>query len=397
MNIHSTRRAVLAPVLLALAACGGDGEAASAIRVDTLASGAVAVHNPEQGLWTEKTAWRAVEDLRLGDADGTGPTVFANPFALEVDAYGRIYVLDSQTKEVRVFDADGTHVRTMGREGGGPGEHKQPAGMSLAPDGALWVVDPGNVRFTVWDSAGTLRTTVPRRDAAHVFPWHGRFDRQGRLWDIGRGSRGMQGAPTLLRVDPATDLSEPLQLPSYAHSIFEHRSKNGSMSVTVPFTPSFSWTVDPDGRVWSGVTDRYRLALHEPGGDTLRVVERAHTPVPVSAAERDSTRVQLKWFTDQGGEIDLSRVPGSKPAFGSIFTDDQGWLWVSPSQPAGEEQAAFDVFDPEGRYHGRMTVPLARSMTRAYRVHGDHLYAIVQNEDGVPQVVRMRIEGRGER
>lgn len=396
MNIHPPVRAVLAPLMLALAAGCGERGTPGAIRVDTLQNGAVAVHNPEQGLWTDKTAWRAVEDLRIGAADGTGPDVFANPSALEVDALGRLYVLDPQLNEVRVFGPDGAHVRTLGRKGGGPGELAQPAGLTLAPDGALWVMDPANARFTVWDSAGTLRSTVPRREGAHVFPWRGRFDRRGRLWDIGPGDAGMQGSPALLLVDPATGRTERRPLPTYKHAIFEMNRDGGHMSVTVPFTPSFSWTLDGEGRVWSGVTDRYRLTLHEPGGDTVRVVERAYTPVPVSAAERDSTRVQLKWFTDQGGEIDLSRVPGSKPAFGSLLADDRGWLWVSPSRPADEKQPAFDVFDPEGRYQGRVTVPLENASAYSMLIRGNHIYAIAQNDDGVPQVVRMRIEGRGD-
>jgi streptogramin lyase len=392
MNIHPTRHVLLAPVLLALAACGGDGGAVSAIRVDTLANGAVAVHNPEQGLWTEKTAWRAVEDLRIGDADGTGPDVFANPFALEVDAYGRIYVLDSQTREVRVFNPDGSHVRTVGREGAGPGELKQPAGMAFGPDGTLWVADPGNVRFTLWDTAGTLRPSVPRRNGLHMMPWPGRFDRRGRLWDIAMSAGGMQAGHDLLRVDPATGDAEQVPLPSVQRERFSARG--GQMTVTVPFTPGLAWTLDGEGRVWSGVTDRYRLALHEPGGDTLRVVERASSPVPVSSAERDSIHVQYKWFTDQGGKLDLSRVPAHKPAFEAIHVDDRGWLWVRPSLPAGAAQGGLDVFDPEGRYHGRLAVPAAVARGMGLRIRGDHLYAVVHNEDGVPQVVRMRIEGR---
>jgi sugar lactone lactonase YvrE len=396
MNLRSRLPAVLAPLLVPLAACGGGkGGAASAIRVDTLPSGAVAVHNPEQGLWTEKTAWRAVEDLRLGQADGTGADVFASPFALEVDAYGRLYVLDSQTSEVRVFGPDGTHVRTMGRKGAGPGEVAQAVGMALAPDGTLWVVDPGNARFTVWDTAGTLRTTVQRRDGLHMFPWPGRIDRQGRLWDVGAGPDGSQGSPVLLRVDRSTGRTERAPLPPFRNDVFEVR-KNGHISAWVPFTPSLRWTLDGEGRVWSGVTGQYRLALHEPGGDTLRVVERAAAPVPVSRAEMDSIPAHFKWFTDQGGEIDLSRVPRTKPAFEALRADDRGWLWVRPSLPAGHAEGALDVFDPQGRYHGRLALPAQVASSMALRIRGDRIYAIVMSDEGIPQVVRMRIEGRPE-
>jgi streptogramin lyase len=362
--------------------------------MDTLQGGTVAVHNPERGAWSAQTAWRAVEDLRLGTADGAGPDVFAFPAALEVDALGRLYVLDGPASQVRVFGADGRHVRSFGRQGAGPGEFKQPMGMAMAPDGALWVVDSGNGRFAVFDTTGALRTTVRRASGLMAFPWPGRFDRQGRLWDVSAGSHGINGPPSLLQVDPSSGGVRPVALPAFTPAQFS--SSNGPVSVAapVPFSPEFVWTLDADGRVWSGVTDRYRLRLHEPAGDTVRVVERDAAPVQVAASERDSVPARLKWFTDQGGRIDLSRVPRQKPAFVSIRTDDRGWVWVRPSLPATERNAAFDVFDPDGRYQGRITLPVQHEDGMPLVVRGDHIYATVLSDAGVPQVVRFRIEGR---
>lgn len=376
------------------AACGRDGGAAGAVRVDTLASGTVAVHNPERGAWTEQTAWRAVEDLRLGRADGSGPDVFAAPIALEADALGRLYVLDAQANQLRVFGADGRHVRSVGGQGAGPGEFRQPMGMTIAPDGAVWVVDPGNGRFVVFDTGGALRSTVRRASGLAMMPWPGRFDQQGRLWDVSMGPGGISGPPALLRVDPASGKVQPVNLPAFSPPHFSASNGPVSVSAPIPFSPELVWTLDAEGRVWSGVSDRYRLRLHEPSGDTVRVVERAAAPVPVDASERDSLPARLKWFTDQGGRIDLSRVPRHKPAFTSVMVDDQGWLWVRPALPAAERNAAFDVFDPEGRYQGRVALPLAHENGMPLIIRGDRIYAAVLSDEGVPQVVRFRIEGR---
>ncbi|HEU4885493.1 MAG TPA: 6-bladed beta-propeller [Longimicrobium sp.] len=394
IRLNGPSRATALLLGLTLAGCGRDGGAADAVRVDTLAGGTVAVHNSEQGAWTEQTAWRAVEDLRLGRADGSGPDVFAAPVALEADALGRLYVLDAQASQLRVFDADGRHVRSVGGQGAGPGEFRQPMGMAMAPDGALWVVDPGNGRFTVFDTAGALRTTVRRASGLAMMPWPGRFDRQGRLWDVSMGPGGMSGPPSLLRVDPASGNVQPVSLPAFSPPQFSATNGPVSVSAPVPFAPNLVWTLDAEGRVWSGVSDHYRLRLHEPAGDTVRVVERTAPPVEVAASERDSLPAQLKWFTDQGGRIDLSRVPKHKPAFVSILTDDQGWLWVRPALPAAERNAAFDVFDPEGRYQGRISLPVVHMDGMPLIIRGDRIYAAVLSDEGVPQVVRFRIQGR---
>lgn len=380
---------------LALAGCGGERGDPGAIRVDTLDGGTVAVRNPEGGAWAGQAVWRVVEELRIGSTAGGGPDMFAMPAALEVDAHGRLNVLDAQAGQVRVFGPDGRHVRSMGRQGAGPGEMAQPMGMALAPDGALWVVDPANARFTVFDTAGVYRETIPRLNGYASYPWPGRFDRQGRLWDVGSGAGAPGAPPVLLRTDPASGRMERFPLPAFAPRQFISRRGAITNTAPVPFSPRLAWVLDGEGRVWSGVPDAYRLRLHEPGGDTLRVVERAAAPVAVSAAERDSVPLQLKWFTDQGGAIDLAQVPRTKPAYLSIRVDDRGWLWLRPSVPAGEPNAAFDVFEPEGRYQGRVSLPVAHADEMPLVVRGDRIYAVVLNEEGVPQVVRFRIEGRG--
>lgn len=367
------------------------------VEIDTLVSGTVVIHNPVQGTWTEQSAWRAVEDLRIGAVDGAGggsPDVLTTPAALDVDAYGRLYVLEAMSGEVRVFGPDGGHVRSMGRQGAGPGELAQPMGMALAPDGALWVMDPGNARFTVFDTAGALRTTVRRDNGFAAFPWPGRFDRQGRLWDVAPGAGAPGAAPALLRLDPASGRAERLALPAFIPAQFVSRRGGVANTAPVPFSPALVWTLDAEGRVWSGVTEHYRLHLHHPAGDTLRIVERAGPRVQVTAAEREALPVQLKWFTDQGGHVDLSRVPSHKPAFISVTTDDRGWLWVRPSLPESERTTQLDVFSPDGIYQGRLALPVLLPENMPLVIRGDRIYAVVLSENDVPQVVRFRIEGR---
>jgi hypothetical protein len=38
--------------------------------------------------------------------------------------------------------------------------------------------------------------------------------------------------------------------------------------------------------------------------------------------------------------------------------DDQGYLWAMPTLPNDVAGSALDVFDPEGRYLGRITTRL---------------------------------------
>ncbi len=64
-----------------------------------------------------------------------------------IDGDGNIYLLDGQLAEVHVISPEGELLRTIGREGDGPGEFRRPGDMAFMPDGCLGVMQtmPGKV------------------------------------------------------------------------------------------------------------------------------------------------------------------------------------------------------------------------------------------------------------
>lgn len=386
----------MSTLAIALAGCG-DARATGGWTgtVDTLANGAVLVSSPEQGVWDESSAWRLEEELRIGSAEVEGPELFGNIAALAVDELGRIYVADRQASEIRVFDSDGAHVRTFGRKGGGPGELEEISGMGWGPGGNLWVMDPGNTRLTVFDTAG-VHVTSHRRPGGYVMiPWRGGFDRHDRVYDATGVRRDGDFRDVLARFTAEMAPIDTFWVPAHEPATFEIVDQAGRrrMSTTIPYAASQVWTFDGNGDVWIGTTDIYRLHRVTFAGDTVQIVEKQYSPVPVTEAEKDERIEAYEWFTKQGGKIDRSRIPGVKPAYGGFFFDDQGYLWVVPSVPEGES-AGFDVFEPEGRYQGRVTG--GSEMIRILRplVRGEFMYGVVVDDLDVPYVVRNRIQSR---
>jgi hypothetical protein len=395
MRLHRHLPILLPAVLLTLSACGGEGGAASgwAGTVDTLAGGRVRVTSPERGAWREGEGWKLVEEMRIGSVDEEGPTMFGGLTDLEVDGLGRVWAADDMAKEIRVFGPDGRHVRTVGRKGGGPGEFEQIGGMDVDPAGRVWVYDPPNMRFSVLDTAGALVTSHRRDQGMMMVPWRGGFDASGRLHDPSAFREGEEFTQVMLRYDSAMTPVDTLKLPRYEAAQFRLQRGQGLMLASVPFTPSLLWNLSRAGGVWMGITDRYELHHVTLAGDTTRTVSRSFTPTPVTQAEKDAELARMEWFTSQGGKVDAGRVPNVKPAFQAIFEDEQGYLWISPSLPK-DAPRAYDVFDPEGRYLGRVDVPGEdRSLSLAI-IRGASVHGIARDADGVAYVVRYRIEGR---
>jgi len=93
--------------------------------------------------------------------DASGEPPLAAPVALAVDeARERLYVLESQPPELRIYDLkSGAYVGALGREGDGPGEYRRPIALAVGPGGLAAVLSMSG-RVTFWCGDGGLAGTV---------------------------------------------------------------------------------------------------------------------------------------------------------------------------------------------------------------------------------------------
>ena len=394
---RAARPLVLAPALpLLLTACGSSGsDPASGWSgtMDTLSSGEVVVRNTGDPLWTPEERWRVVEDLRIGSVATDGPDLFGGIRSFDIDAWGRIFILDGQAQEIRLFDSEGAFVRKFGRRGEGPGEFASAVQVDLGRDGEVWVMDPPQAHVSIFDTSGAYLRERRTETATGLFLSlydAGGFDRLGRYRvEISDGA--------VIRFDssftPMDTIVEPEDPVERDH--FTLRSGSGGMwTLLAPFQGGQLWRFSPSGTTWTLLTRRYELTERTTGGKVLRRVTRDHEPPPVTAADREEVRKDFEWFTERGGKIDWSRVPQSKPPTISFFLDDEGNLWVERQAADSEDEGRlFDLFDAEGRHLGTLPLPfsLVGSIPQPV-VRKGVLHGVSRDELGVSHLVRARIE-----
>lgn len=373
-----------------LAACQDANAGAQddpAVRIDTVA-GVPHVLNTGDGAWTQDEAWR-VDSARavvIGTLEGADEYVFGQLAGVAVAEDGRIHVADMQASEIRTYSPDGEFIARIGRDGEGPGEFRNISGLGLAPEGGIAALDARLARVTVFDSSGGYRRSFRiQRPYTIITPGSTvRFDSAGRFYDLTTlsHSAGIDSI-AVVRYSAEGVLEDTAMAAVHEPERFEYREDGVlRMSFTIPFSARPSTAVGPRGLVYATDGGSYEIVQMTPAGDTLRVIERDVVPPAVTSQEREEAISELRRrYVDATGvePRDLPTLPERRPAINALRVDETGHLWVL--RPASDGYA-WDVFDPEGRYLGAVSLPPMMVM----HIGRNSIAGVTRDEMGVQRV-----------
>lgn len=370
-HARRTRRTGILTLVLALTTSGCDTvpelPADARVRYDTV-GGVPHVISGNRGAWAGGGSWTVPDSgVVIGALEGPEEQVFGEVAGVVVDGEGRIWVADDQAKEIRVFDADGAFVRTIGRDGEGPGEFRNLSGLAVAPEG-VGALDGTLARVTVFRPSGEVVRTFSL-DRPYMILEHGAtmaFDDHGRFFDRARfATRPLLDSMAVITYSPA---GEPVDTAFIAaieqdHLVVE-RGGRPIMTFPRPYGPSPSLAIGPDGTIYFTRGDAYRIQVLDPSGDTVRVLRREIQPRPLTEEEREAALDDIAERYEQAGAIAPPRIdiPEIRPVIARLAADPAGNLWVlNPPEPSWRSFEWW-VHDPEGRYLGAVAAPTMNVM-----------------------------------
>ncbi len=319
------------------------------------------VLNPEQPVeeisYTPKELW-----ILGGDDD---EILFGLVSQLVLDKEGNVYVLDGQLSQVQVFSPAGEHLRTLGREGEGPGEFRNATDLYMGPGGVLGVVQVFPGKIVQLRTDGTPADNFPLPEAPGggfqlVFVGRGAAD---RVVLAGAQQRQQEGKMMQVSYLKAFDKSGK-ELVRFHEEASETRF--GGMKFEEKSFSNFQrrWALAPDGRVAAALDfDKYTLTVWNPDGTVNRVIERPqYAPVPRS--DKSKKRFQklydsiTRWNPGSTFEVSPTHV-----AVDQVLFREDGSLWVLSGRGMYEKHdpkrfAAYDVYDPQGRFARRVSLML---------------------------------------
>jgi hypothetical protein len=287
------------------------------------------------------------------------------------DEDGNVYLLDAQLLHVEVYSPAGDLVRTLFREGEGPGEVQRPRDIVMLPDGDIGAAQEFPGKIIVVDREG-----IPK---ANLVPGGDRPPEGGFLGLIAATSRGdnivlsgMHGVPG---ESPGTQ-DRTYFLASFSRT-GEELARYVSTQAVYDFTdftfserehiPTFWWgfAVGPDGKVYTTADrDEYAISVFEPDGKLNRVIEKEHVIRTRTSDEVDLMhRMIANAMSTMSIEVTID-VEKTDPVLaylhrGLRVTDD-GFLWVLTSRgyreaPEGT-MLTYDLFSPEGHFVKEMSL-----------------------------------------
>jgi len=325
---------------------------------------------------------KAREAWRLG-ADEVHDPLLGRVTDVLTDANGNSYVLDGDLSQIHVVDRDGRLLRTIGREGDGPGEIRNADQLIQLPGGDIGVLEmmPGGV--VVIDPMGEPREGFhPGGEGGDfmMFPGHIEADDQGIV--LGRVATSMTDAAVVTTYSLARYARGGAPLVSFFSLREEQKGDEISLSMGEEkdaFTRQ--WTLLPDGGVvvFSDSFD-YRLRLYGADGSPRGIIRRDYdtlkrTPEDLAAARKQAAEMQERF---QGVR---QEVEERERDISSVVARPDGSLWVANS--AGDRArpdgvGLLDVFDPQGRYTHTLRiegVDFDPGRDR-YLIDGDRLYVL---------------------
>ena len=301
--------------------------------------------------------WRLVEDLVL---TGTADSVFFSISGIAVDSAHKVYVLDGFGRRVHVFDADGSHLWSIGRRGEGPGEFVLPQTIAIGPENTVWIGDAMLRRTSVFNGAdGEFLET-------HSAPWMGRslqglpFGPDGRYtgWIVRFPLEDSHGSLEISEYYPVN-----IDFGSGRADTFPPFVQDGGLKrfgeALSPYAPRSYLHLDGMGDFWFSDKHEYRLHRRTLSGDTTLSVGLDEAPVPVDDEDFTALRQSMKNASPQEVEKWIAALAKTqtKPMFYGFLSDGHGHTYVFPRTVSAPAGTAVDVFRHTGQYLGRMAFP----------------------------------------
>jgi hypothetical protein len=391
--------------LLGLAACA-DRENPGALSVTRRDSAGVEIVDIRGAPWSAPE-WATVDTInvfRIIPDDSRPETLFGRVRGTLRMADGRIAVLDLGRHAVQLFAADGSFLRTIGREGQGPGELAQPWRLIRASGDTIGVYDQeGHVELLSLEDDGSRRIRFPAPAGGSTGQVLGSLA-AGDYLAIQNELAGKMHEGTIPLysrfqvLSSAGDTSPTLSRHQSAQFSFRKTSDKLMRTVETLFWAEPGMAVLPSGYAWCLATD-FNCEIRSRDGTHVRTIRATVATAPVTdgdVAELTAMRLADAASASDSASIragiaEADRMPRF-PVATLIRSDSRGRIWMRPYVWRGSDRVArWLVFELTGEVLGTVRMPAG---FQVYDIGASYVLGTERGADDVEEVVMYSYEVR---
>lgn len=373
MTTSPERSLLLTLFLVGLSACSADGPSATHSVRDSAGIRIVETH---RFAWEDGNGWALSPDpvLEIGTRDGEAPFQFYQIAGGLRLPDGRVVVLNSGSKTVRVFSDDGRFLTEFGGSGDGPGEFRGLGSVHRLSGDTLLIWENGRPGFSLFTLTGEFvraqRLSAPgseRLSTVHPLP-------NDRLAVMTYSSHLTHGEPTgpgihrdlapmLLYSTHGTLLDTIGFFPSAEIMIIEFGG--GSGTGPPPFQKTTHAGVDR-GQIFVGTAEGMRISALDSSGELDASFRYPGADLTVREEDRAwySDRMMEMASTPQEQQMlpDLLAAltfPETRASYSDLKVDETGAIWLRTGRhfPPYGASPEWTILSPEGVFLGRISLP----------------------------------------
>ncbi len=272
------------------------------------------------------------------------------------DSDGNICIVDFAQKNLLVFDHEGNWLRTLGREGEGPGELQDARRLFFAgdrygllqsyPAKIVWLNHDGSPSGKILiggeqsSDNGLIAVAHATQQGSKIYGW---------ISKTRYNEKGMESDLVIAEIKTDGSLGQALYSPPERPSAREGGGINEGKVYDIWLR---RWTSDGQGGVWvAPERDRYILQHWNKKGELVLEVTRDYELVVRNESGRDGIVV---WFKNRGWAESQIKVGETTPVVSSLRLGEQGNLWVKlghgGKNPNSDLIGIYDLISPTGQY-----------------------------------------------
>lgn len=361
-------------------------------------------------------------ELRIGMVEGPEEYLFVGIYSLAVGPGGEIYVGGASANGgIRQFSRDGIFEKWVARTGPGPMEVGLVSALTVNEGAVVAAKDRRSRRIKLFFPDGRFQTIPAPGDPERYHEDALQYHRDGTLW-VGVNPLLYQAMdpipyprPIFARVSEQGGLVDTIFAPDRLEEEClpgDNRYLSGVwQDLRDPWFPLGKWALGPDGSLALGCPAEYTFDVIREGRPVLRI-SREWMPVEPYPGEYEywgNRPLMYSWARQ------LPPFPEHRPAYARIILPGDGRVWVWPVHPSVQREepeqrvantgrthywwvathGAFDVFQEDGRWLGKVQLPEEVSYSGYLPPHivirGDTVWARAQDSLDVEYVVRYRV------